>query len=99
MAVVGIDYDAAQAKCTMLEHDIDEFRAQLNSIGTSLSQLTHADYISATMDAFQAKFDTESRPQMEKIIARAQSAVDGTRKVIEAQRARQETEGAAVNRI
>lgn len=99
MTVVGIDYDAAQAKCTTLEHDIDAMRAQLSSIATSLSQLTHADYISATMDAFQAKFDADSKPQMEKIIARAQSAVDGTRKVIEAQRVRQETEGAAVNRV
>ncbi len=99
MSLVGITPEEALAICDNLQSHTDAMRVRLDAIGHSIGDLTGANYISATMSAFQTKFESESRPQLVDVLNTADAAVAGTREVIRVQMERQENEGAAILRV
>ena len=99
MSLVGITPEEALAICDDLQAHTDAMRGRLGAIGTNISDLASAHYISATMTAFQTKFESESRKQLTDVLNTADAAVAGTREVIRVQMERQENEGAAILRV
>lgn len=98
MGSVAIAPEDALKICDALQTHTDEMRAALGRIGNSIGDLQAHSYISETMDAFQGKFEGESRPQLEKVLNIANQAVAGTREVIRVQLERQASGAAAVQR-
>lgn len=98
MGSVAIGPEAALKICDSLQSRTDEMRGALGRIGNSIGDLQAHSYISETMDAFQGKFESESRPQLEKVLNIADAAVAGTREVIRVQLERQASGAAAVQR-
>lgn len=99
MAVVGISPEEALAICDDLQAHTNEMRVRLGTIGQNIGDLAGAHYVSATMSAFQAKFESESKPQLTEVLNTADAAVEGTRKVIAVQLARQDDAGTEIARV
>ena len=99
MSLVGITPEEALAICDDLQGHTDAMRVRLDALGSNIGDLAGAHYISATMTAFQTKFESESRKQLTDVLNTADAAVAGTREVIRVQMERQENEGAAILKV
>src|SRR5262245_33711188 len=97
--LVGISPQDALALCNSLQHSTDDMRAALANIGTNIGELAYSNYKSATMSAFLMKFDSESKPQLTKVLDTADTAVTGTREVIRVQIERQEQAAHSVQKV
>lgn len=95
---VAIAPEDALKLCDTLQNESDTMRQALSRIGTTIGDLQAHSYISDTMDAFQGKFEGESRVQLEKVLNIADAAVAGTREVIRVQLERQASGAQAVQR-
>ncbi|CPW53268.1 hypothetical protein [Mycobacteroides abscessus] len=95
---VAIAPEDALKICDTLQNENDTMRAALGRMGNTVADLQAHSYISETMDAFQGKYEGESRVQAEKVINRADVAVAGTREVIRVQLERQASGAASVQR-
>ena len=95
--LVGIDPATAETICKNLDHSIESIDTQKKAIKVQVDELATVNYVSATTAAARNRFDTESDPQLTKLLNTARSAVTGTREVIRVQMERQQSHAGAVN--
>ena len=99
MGLVGISPQQATNLCDDLQTHTDTMRQQLGVIGTNVGDLQSHHYISDTMDAFQLKFESESKKQMTDVLNTATEAITGTREVIRVQLERQAGAGTEIKSV
>lgn len=99
MAKIGIAPDEARHLVGKQSSLTDQLRAQLRTIETHVASLAHATYVSETTQALQAKWETETKPQFEKIIARAEAAQHGTNSAVDHQLATQGSGASTIRAI
>ncbi len=98
-SLVGIGPAEALSLCDTLQTHTDTMRGALSRIGDKVLDLQSHNYISDTMDAFQGKYESESKPQLEKVFNTADAAVQGTREVVRVQLERQAQGANAVQKV
>lgn len=77
----------------------DELRTHIRTVESHVSSLAHSTYVSQTTQALMNKWSSETKPQFEKIIARAEAAQGGTTKAVGHQMSTQESNASAISAI
>jgi len=96
---IGISPEEARTLVSRQSSLTDELRQHVRNVDSHVASLAGATYVSETTIALRAKWEGETRPQFEKIIARAESAQQGTNSAVDHQLATQGSNASAINAI
>lgn len=99
MAKIGITPDEARHLVRLQSSLTDELRQHVRDVDNHISSLAHVTYISETTQALQAKWESETKPQFEKIIARAEATQQGTLSAVDRQLATQSSNASSISAI
>lgn len=99
MTNIGISPDEARHLVSKQSSLTDEMRAHVNNIDGHITSLAHGTYISETTQALQAKWESETKPQFMKIIARAEEAQSGTNSGVDHQLSTQGSNASAIKSL
>lgn len=99
MAKIGITPDEARHLVSRQSSLTDELRQHIRNVDTHVASLAHATYVSETTQALQAKWEGETKPQFEKIIARAEAAQQGTNSAVDHQLSTQSSNASSISAI
>lgn len=86
---IGISPDEARHLVSQQGATTDELRAHVRTVEAHVTSLAHATYVSETTQALRMKWESETKPQFEKIIARSEAAQAGTNNAVNHQLATQ----------
>lgn len=93
---IGITPDESAHLVSKLSSLTDQMRAQVRTVGTHVSSLAHATYVSETTKALQGKFEGETEPQFTRSFNDAEEKQAGTTRAVNHQ---METQGSGASSI
>jgi len=96
---IGISPDEARHLVAQQGQLTDEIRGHIRTIDTHVDSLAHSTYVSETTAALQMKWQTETKPALEKVIARAEAAQTGTTGAVDHQLATQAHNASSIQAI
>ncbi|MFA5709944.1 hypothetical protein [Mycolicibacterium sp.] len=99
MSKIGISPDEARHLVGQQSSNTDEVRAHMRTIDNLINSLASATYVSETTNALRTKWETETKPQFEKVINRAETAQAGTNSAVDHQLATQGSHAGAISAI
>lgn len=99
VAVIGMSPGEARHLVGKQGSLTDEMRKHVSDIDGHIASLAHANYVSETTQALQAKWESETKPQFMKIIARAEEAQAGTNSGVDHQLATQGSNADAIKAL
>lgn len=99
MTQIGITPDEALHLVGQQGAATDALRNHMRTVAAHIDSLAGATYPSAVTQALRAKWEGETRPQLEKIIARSELAQEGTKGGVATQLSTQDSNASSITAI
>jgi hypothetical protein len=99
MTQIGITPDEALHLVGQQGAATDALRNHMRTVEAHINSLASATYVSATTQALRAKWEGETKPQLEKIIARSETAQAGTKSSVAQQMSTQDSNASSISAI
>jgi hypothetical protein len=96
---IGISPDEARHLVSQQGQNTDEMRSHVRTIDNLINSLASSTYVSETTAALRMKWESETKPQFEKVIARSETAQAGTNSAVDHQLATQGHNASSIQAI
>lgn len=99
MSKIGISPAEARHLVGQQGNNTDDIRGHIATIDTHVNSLAHSTYVSDTTNALAMKWESETKPALEKIVARSEAAQAGTNSAVEHQLATQASNASSIRSV